>query len=213
MTRRSAINSPPQEGRRRRRQAEESRAIILQAARELFASEGYEGVSMRKVAERAGCAPATIYSFFPGKRQLLHQIWEEVLQELMDELKYSYAKDADLEKLCLTYLEFWLNRPDDYRAIFLTQDRPPADNDDAGYFVDNSDALPDLDIFCVALSEAQDRGEIQPGDPVEMRSILFCAMHGVALGLVTIPEYGWGDPTHLKVNTIRTLVRGMRRTD
>ncbi|WP_435220543.1 TetR/AcrR family transcriptional regulator [Streptomyces sp. Tue6028] len=187
--------------------------MILRAARDLFASEGYEGVSMRKVAERAGCAPATIYSFFSSKRRLLHQIWEEVFRELTEALRSSYEKDADLEKLCVIYLDFWLNRPDDYRAIFLTQDRPLAGNEDTGYFVDNSQALSGLDIFCVALSEAQARGEIQPGDPVEMRSVLFCAMHGVALSLVTIPEYNWGDPTHLKVNTVRALMRGIQLTD
>lgn len=43
--------------------------------------------------------------------------------------------------------------------------------------------------------------------------MLLCAMHGVALGLITIPEYAWGDPARLKVNTVRTLVQGMRRTD
>ncbi|MFC9154687.1 TetR/AcrR family transcriptional regulator [Streptomyces bauhiniae] len=187
--------------------------MILRAARDLFASEGYEGVSMRKVAEMAGCAPATIYSFFPNKRRLLHQIWEEVFQELTEALRSSYEKDADLEKLCLIYLDFWLDRPDDYRAIFLTQDRQMAGSDDAGYFVDGSEALSGLDIFIVALSEAQARGDIRPGDPVEMRSVLFCAMHGVALGLVTIPEYNWGDPTHLKTNTVHALMQGMRRTD
>ncbi|MCZ0983450.1 TetR/AcrR family transcriptional regulator [Streptomyces diastatochromogenes] len=185
--------------------------MILQAARDLFASEGYEGVSMRKVAERAGCAPATIYSFFPGKRRLLHQVWEEVFDDLVKELNSSYADGADLEKLCLTYIDFWLRRPNDYRAIFLTEDHPQVS--DEGYFVDTSHSLSGLDIFCTALIEGQERGEIEPGDPLEMRSVLLCSMHGVALGLITIPEYAWGDSTRLKSNTVRALVRGMRRAE
>lgn len=185
--------------------------MILRAARDLFASEGYAGVSMRKVAERAGCAPATIYAFFPGKRRLLHQIWEGVFEDLGRELNSSYAGAADLEKLCLTYIDFWLGRPDDYRAIFLTEDHPQVS--DEGFFVDNSPSLPGLDVFCTALTDGQERGEIEPGDPLEMRSVLLSSMHGVALGLITIPEYPWGDPTRLKDNTVRALVRGMRRAE
>ncbi|WP_432122141.1 TetR/AcrR family transcriptional regulator [Streptomyces sp. S1] len=211
MTRAKDVDGVSPKGPRRRRKAEESREVILRAARDLFVSEGYEGVSMRKVAERARCAPATIYSFFPGKRRLLHQIWEGVFEDLVNELNSSYAEDPDLEKLCLVYIDFWLDRPDDYRAIFLTQDRPQAS--DEGYFVDNSQALPGLDVFCTALTEGQDRGDIEPGDPVEMRSVLLCAMHGVALGLITVPEYAWGDSARLKANTVRALVRGVRRTD
>ncbi|MFF2777405.1 TetR/AcrR family transcriptional regulator [Streptomyces sp. NPDC058052] len=208
MTRGMEVDKDSSQGSRRRRKAEESREVILRAARDLFASEGYAGVSMRKVAERAGCAPATIYSFFPGKRQLLHQIWEDVFEELTGDLKSSYAKDADLEKLCLVYLDFWLDRPSDFRAIFLTEDHLQVPGE--GYFVDNSPTMSGLDIFCVALSEAQERGDIEPGDPLEMRSVLLCSMHGVALGLITIPEYSWGDVTRLKGNTVRALVRGMR---
>ncbi|MEU6383804.1 TetR/AcrR family transcriptional regulator [Streptomyces bauhiniae] len=211
MTRASGVDGTSPKGPRRRRKAEESREVILRAARDLFVSEGYAGVSMRKVAERAGCAPATIYSFFPGKRRLLHQIWEGVFEDLVKELKSSYADNADLEKLCRTYVDFWLDRPDDYRAIFLTEDHPQVS--DEGYFVDSSQALPGLDVFCVALTDAQDRGEIERGDPVEMRSVLLCAMHGVALGLITVPEFAWGDSTRLKDNTIRALVRGMRRQE
>ena len=37
---------------RREREKSETRDKILDAARELFATEGYEGVSMRKVAEK-----------------------------------------------------------------------------------------------------------------------------------------------------------------
>ncbi|MFB7103709.1 TetR/AcrR family transcriptional regulator [Streptomyces hydrogenans] len=211
MTRGMGVDKTSPQGPRRRRKAEESREVILRAARDLFVSEGYAGVSMRKVAERAGCAPATIYSFFSGKRQILHRIWEEVFEDLVNELDSGYAREADLETLCLTYIDFWLARPDDYRAIFMMEDRPQVS--DEGYFVDNSPSLPGLDIFCTALTEAQERGEIEPGDPLEMRSVLLCSMHGVALGLITIPEYAWGDATRLKSNTVRALVRGMGRTD
>jgi hypothetical protein len=40
---------------------------ILDAARELFIAEGYQHVSMRKIADRIEYSPAAIYSYFPRK--------------------------------------------------------------------------------------------------------------------------------------------------
>ncbi|MEQ1137329.1 TetR family transcriptional regulator [Acinetobacter seifertii] len=52
-------------------QLEASRNSIIQAARDLFAIHGYEGVSMRKIAVKANCLPSTLYLLFP--RALLHK--------------------------------------------------------------------------------------------------------------------------------------------
>ena len=42
-------------------------ASILNAARDLFVAEGYQSVSIRKIAERIEYSPAAIYSYYPGK--------------------------------------------------------------------------------------------------------------------------------------------------
>src|ERR1044071_3169437 len=46
---------------RREREREEGRKKILDAARELFATEGYERVTMRRIAEAIEYSPTTIY--------------------------------------------------------------------------------------------------------------------------------------------------------
>lgn len=43
---------------------------ILDAAGELFSERGVTSVSMRDVAERAGCSRATLYRYFPGRDDL-----------------------------------------------------------------------------------------------------------------------------------------------
>ena len=50
---------------------------ILDAARELFVSEGYENVSIRKIAERIEYSPAAIYSYFPSKDDIFFALAEE----------------------------------------------------------------------------------------------------------------------------------------
>lgn len=63
----------PRRGRppRSHQQADDTRQRVIAAARALFVQDGYDGVSMRKIAQLAGCSPAALYTLFPGKRQLL----------------------------------------------------------------------------------------------------------------------------------------------
>ena len=59
---------------RREREKSEVRDKILDAARELFIAEGYEGVSMRKVADKIEYTPTTIYGYFADKEDLFRQL-------------------------------------------------------------------------------------------------------------------------------------------
>ena len=62
---------------RREREKSETRDKILDAARELFIAEGYEGVSMRQVADKIEYTPTTIYVHFADKEELFHEICHE----------------------------------------------------------------------------------------------------------------------------------------
>jgi len=207
---------PPKAARKGRpprseQQAETSRGLILEAARKLFADEGYDGVSMRKIASIAQCSPAALYTLFPNKRQLLRHLWEEVFAALFGVLEAAYDRSAEpdrVEALCLAFVDFWLQRPDDYRAIFLIQDRLQGAQD--SYFVDSSDVLSRMGILRRSITEAQARGELRAGDPYGIQNVLLCGVQGIALNLITIPEYPWGDPDRIKQDTIRTLVTGLR---
>lgn len=196
------------------RSAEEigaNRARIVAAARDLFAAEGYDGVSMRKVAARAQCLPSALYTLFPNKRQLLHCLWEGIFADLVAAMEQSHAASAPggrLIALCLTNIDFWLERPEDYRAIFLVEDR--VQDSDAPYFVENALALRLVAILHDAVAEAQQRGEVGPGDPEAIRDALLCGIQGVAYNLIAIPEFRWGDPERLKRTTVEALVRGLR---
>jgi AcrR family transcriptional regulator len=65
----------------RQRQAQQTRQLIVQAARSLFASRGYAETSMEAVAEEAGVSPRTVYTVFGTKKALLGAICEAWLVE------------------------------------------------------------------------------------------------------------------------------------
>ena len=62
---------------RQERDRESVRRSILDAARDLFESEGYGNVSIRKIAERIEYSPAALYSYFPSKDDIFFALAHE----------------------------------------------------------------------------------------------------------------------------------------
>ena len=68
---------PPKQARSR-----EKRRRLVRAALRLFATKGYEGVSVEDIADRAGVALGVFYLHFRSKRQLLLVLMQELLNDL-----------------------------------------------------------------------------------------------------------------------------------
>src|ERR671939_111330 len=94
---------------RRAREKEILRQEILDAARELFVNEGYENVSMRRIAEKIEYSPTTIYLYFEDKAALLFAICEETFAKLAKKLETIVRQTQDpveaLKKGCRAYIE------------------------------------------------------------------------------------------------------------
>src|ERR1700742_2585026 len=69
---------------RHERDREAVSRAILDAARELFVAEGFQHVSIRKIAERIEYSPAAIYGYFPSKDDIFFALAEEGLHLLGD---------------------------------------------------------------------------------------------------------------------------------
>ena len=99
------------------------RAEILDAARELFVKEGYENVSMRRIAEKIEYSPTTIYLYFRDKAELLQSICEETFGALTRQFEeISKAVSDPVERLRMigrTYIDFGLEHPNQYRLTFM----------------------------------------------------------------------------------------------
>ena len=67
-------------GRPQARPDEETRAVILEAARHEFASSGYAATNMESVARRAGVSTRTLYRLIPNKAAL----FEAMLTDRID---------------------------------------------------------------------------------------------------------------------------------
>jgi AcrR family transcriptional regulator len=70
------VKPRPYDSTRRRAQADETRAAIVSAARDLFIERGYGRTTLVEVARAAGVAVETIYASVGTKAELLHRAWD-----------------------------------------------------------------------------------------------------------------------------------------
>jgi AcrR family transcriptional regulator len=108
---------------RRELEKENLRQVILDAAREMFADEGYANVSMRKIADKIDYSPTTIYLYFKDKNDLFRQICEETFVKLgqkLDSISRKHGKSLDgLREGLRAYVEFGLKHPKHYEVTFM----------------------------------------------------------------------------------------------
>jgi AcrR family transcriptional regulator len=93
----------------RRPGAESSRTEILSAAKTLFARDGYDGATIRAIANEAGVDNALVIHFFTSKERLFAAVLED-LSTVLPTLGAKAAAGDRSERgrlLAQTYFELW----------------------------------------------------------------------------------------------------------
>src|SRR5829696_5901695 len=121
--------------RQERERVATSRAI-LDAARELFVAEGYQNVSIRKIAEKIEYSPAAIYSYFPSKDDIFLALAEEGFRMLFDSYECARKEhdphESPLECLRSAFMNvyrFSRDHQEYYALMFLDRSVPKISRD------------------------------------------------------------------------------------
>jgi AcrR family transcriptional regulator len=70
----------------RQTQKEATRRRVMDAARELFDSQGYQGTTIREIARSAGVSVGSVFTTFASKYDILSQVMQDRLDGLYAEL-------------------------------------------------------------------------------------------------------------------------------
>jgi AcrR family transcriptional regulator len=164
---------------RREREREEVRRKILDAARELFTTEGYDRVTMRRIADAIEYSPTTIYLHFEDKDDLVKSLCEEDLAQLLGALQEGGLPADPIERikrLGVAYATFGRSYPNHYRFMFMTSHHldEPSDAGDQSF-----------DLLRSAVQEAIASGQFRPIDPDTASQVLWASIHGAVALLVT----------------------------
>lgn len=199
---------------RKARQKKFLRQEIIDAASELFVNEGYEHVSMRRIAEKIEYSPTTIYLYFKDKAELLEQVCVETFSRLSHILGRLQEQSGDsierLKRGLVAYIKFGLENPHHYRATFMTP--IPAGFDPEKYKRPDSPGMQTFDFLrrCVFDCIADEKFK-KNADAELISQTLWAGIHGLTSLLITCEAFPWVGKEKLIHSMVDTLVAGVAK--
>ncbi len=167
--------------RKPRGQGASRRGEILAAAKHLFAEEGVAHVTMRRIGAAVGVSPTALYMHFTDKDSMLAAIAQDTFGELLSRLEQSrtpgLSARAQFRLGLRTYIEFGLERPDEYRLTFMSRlfRRADATTPAAVEMADRSFA-----ILQDRVAELTRNGTFTAAGPVpQVAEAIWAMLHGV----------------------------------
>ncbi len=155
------------------------RAELCRVATERFARFGYEGVTMRQLAEALGCSPKTPYRYFKDKADILATVRAEAFGRFADTLEAAAAKgEGPLDSArCVgdAYLRFAADHPHAYRIMFEIDQ--PIDDEHPDLMREAQRARG----FVTQQAEAMAKAGLINVDPVLYGWSMWAAAHGLVM--------------------------------
>jgi AcrR family transcriptional regulator len=204
---------------RREREKAELRDKILDAARELFVSEGFEAVSMRKLADRIEYSPTAIYLHFKDKEAVMRAVCDADFLTLAKQFR-KIARIADpverLRAAGLAYAEFAFEHPNHYRLMFMTP-HPPHVPEESEIQKGN----PEEDAYAflrATLADCIAAGRLRPElqDADLLAQVTWGGIHGVISLQIAKHNDDWIDwrPSDQRVELMMdVMIRGLLREE
>ena len=177
---------------RREREKAEFRSEVLRAARKIVIRDGFDALSMRKIAESIEYSPGTIYLYFESRDAIAKALCQQSFVELVRALAPAAAiKDPRkrLEKFGELYVRFGLEHAESYRLVFMEDAKfsTPMFKDDHD---DRSPGQQALGFLIAAFEELKAQKRIPTSaNCAELADLLWVSVHGIVSLKLTCPEY------------------------
>ena len=183
------------------------RARITHIAAQLFRDEGIDALSVRRIAREAGLSAMSLYDYFRSKNEIIRSIWERFFAKCFERVDRAVAtcngKPRErLQAACAAYTRYWLDHPDEYRAVFMIEDRIESQEK---YYVETSTILARYRIFAELLGQHLNVPDHTAERLRERAVALICAMNGICHMLVTVSEHNWPPPARLLEEALRMV--------
>ncbi len=195
---------------RKKRVQDDLRKRILATAEELFVREGFEKVTMRKIAGRIEYSPTTIYHHFADKGQLFACLLEGYHAQLLARMHEIYGREHDpiaaLKRGMRAYTEYGLANPSYYKLAFMSPPEFKAES----YLVEGSKGTELFRSLCESAERCIRQGLFRPMDAELAAQILWTMNHGVTSLLISNPNFPWADREALIGGVIDCAIDGLR---
>jgi AcrR family transcriptional regulator len=195
---------------RREKEKQELHSAILNSAAQLFLEKGYDGFSMRQVAEQIGYSATTIYLYFEDKDDLLFSVVDQAYERFSRDLQTAFESSMDpiqrIYNLGRAYVDFGLQNPVAYQLIYMQ--RP----DFLTRWSNGSRKSRPLAllIFQQAVSLAAEAGAIHNSDTECQADALWASFHGLVALSISMPMFNPERIDKAVNEALNILVTGIR---
>ena len=169
---------------RAERAREATRAEISRAALQLFLDEGYERVSMRRIADAVGYTPGALYAYFRDKDEILYALHVEGFARLRAAIRaidaLGLAPGERMFKLGQQYLRFAFENPRLYELMFITSRVGERIRLDKKWEV----GLDNYEHLRGAVRECMAAGVLTRGDVEAATFAVWAEVHGIASAVI-----------------------------
>ncbi|MCK5598366.1 TetR/AcrR family transcriptional regulator [bacterium] len=199
---------------RKERQKEQLRKEIIQAAISMLLKDGYEKLSMRRLAERIEYSPTTIYHYFRDKADLVFNVIEFAFSIFVERFaKINLLEDKDPREMLRiglrTYIETALEYPKVYKVMLLIDYNMKTEvcqglqkgtmSEKAFAFLHNS------------IRECVKENDFSEEEIAMNSQTIWAAIHGLSSLLITQPCFPWAPKDKLIDHTIDTLMKALEK--
>lgn len=182
------------------------RPALIDAARDVLARDGYDGLTIRRVAERAEYSLGTVYSYFADKDDLLYTLVRRDFARLTERLRTirdNHAGATAVREILLSYVRMGLEQPQSYEIMFML--KPKLASRDASDETDEHAYA----IFRGCIVQAMERGEFRRLNADVLAQMLWASVHGLVSLRLTLSDFPWEDTTRLAETLVDAELRGL----
>lgn len=185
------------------------REEILAAAERIFLNGGYEGATIRRIADEVGVSPTALYMHFPDKHAMLMAIGEEALDAVLAESEAIAEGPGDpkdrVRAVLYAHMAFALKNKTAYQVVFCEGARAIARNQS------RTRELCERYYRVVAnlVAELGKAGRLKHGSAHGVAQTLWTGVHGLVTYLITNPSFGYVEVDELKGLMVEGLVGGL----
>ena len=197
-------------GIRERREKEkiELKNKIITAAEELFAEDGYQNISMRKIADKIEYSLPTIYQFFKNKADILFHIYNKNngrLLNIFSEISHEQCSNMEkLKRMSHAYVNFALENPNYYELVYMSNVLRYEEN--LVYHDTDSSGFRTYDILLNTIKCCKEQGNFKGKDVEIISQCLWAGIHGLTSLFIAHTEFPWKDKRQLIDNMINSLI-------
>jgi AcrR family transcriptional regulator len=204
------LKKPQRSARKPKGDGHLRRGEILRAAERIFIAEGYQGATIRKIADEVGVSSTALYMHFRDKDEILLEICDTAIARLLKSNSEISTRPIDavsrVRLMLDAYMSFALENPNAYQLVFCGHSGLVSEDKQMV-----TAALGDscYDVFAGTVSEIGATGRLRTGTVESAAQSMWAACHGLVALLLTKPSFHWAPTDELRGVMLDGLLYGL----